>query len=86
MSICPHPLPQEIELKEREKVSEKRAAAYRLGIITAAILAVLTIIEYLISVSLTGSTVLLFIIALIKAAVIVQNFMHIARLWREESH
>ncbi len=33
-----------------------------------------------------GLLVLLFIIALLKAAVIIQNFMHIARLWREESH
>ena len=28
------------------------------------------------------SLVLLFIIAVVKAAIIVQNFMHIARLWR----
>lgn len=64
---------------------DKKAAAYRLGVITLAILAVLTIVEYIVAVYL-GSLVLLFIIALIKAAVIVQNFMHITRLWREESH
>ena len=67
-------------------MSEKKAAAYRLGIITVSILAVLTILEYWISVGLTSSSTLLFIIALMKAGVIVQNFMHIARLWREESH
>jgi cytochrome c oxidase subunit IV len=67
-------------------VSERKAAVYRLGIITAVILAVLTGIEYWISVGLHGSMVLLLIMALIKAAVIVQNFMHITRLWREESH
>jgi cytochrome c oxidase subunit IV len=67
-------------------VSEKKAAVYRLGIITAVILAVLTGIEYWVSVGLHGSVVLLFIIALIKAGVIVQNFMHVTRLWREESH
>lgn len=66
-------------------MDEKRAAAYRLGITTLIILAVLTIAEYFVSVYL-GSTVLLLIIALIKAAIIVQNFMHISRLWREESH
>jgi cytochrome c oxidase subunit IV len=66
-------------------MDEKRAAAYRLGVTTLIILAVLTIVEYFVSV-LLGSTVLLLIIALIKAAIIVQNFMHIARLWREESH
>jgi cytochrome c oxidase subunit IV len=66
-------------------MDEKRAAAYRLGVTTLIILAVLTIVEFFVSVYL-GSTVLLLIIALIKAAIIVQNFMHIARLWREESH
>lgn len=66
-------------------MSEKRAAAYRLGWITLLILAVLTIVEFYAAVAL-GSIVLLFIVALIKAAVIVQNFMHITRLWREESH
>lgn len=67
-------------------MSEKKAAAYRLGIITAVILAVLTALEYWVSVGLHGSMVFLLIIALVKAGVIVQNFMHIARLWREESH
>jgi cytochrome c oxidase subunit IV len=66
-------------------MNEKKAAAYRLGLITLVILAVLTIVEYFVAVSLE-SLVLLFIIAVVKAAVIVQNFMHIARLWREESH
>ncbi|WP_374689018.1 hypothetical protein [Promineifilum sp.] len=64
---------------------DKKAAAYRLGLITLLILAVLTAAEYFVSIYL-GSLVLLFIIALVKAAIIVQNFMHIARLWREESH
>jgi cytochrome c oxidase subunit 4 len=66
-------------------MNDKKAAAYRLGVISLVILAVLTIVEYFIAVYM-GSLVLLFIIALVKAAVIVQNFMHIARLWREESH
>lgn len=66
-------------------MNDKKAAAYRLGYITLGILAVLTIIEFIVAIYL-NSLVLLFIIALVKAAVIVQNFMHIARLWREESH
>jgi hypothetical protein len=64
-------------------VNDRKAAAYRLGFITLIILAVLTAVEFWVSVSL-GSAVLLFIIALIKTAFIVQNFMHISRLWREE--
>ncbi len=66
-------------------MNDKKAAAYRLGIITLVILAVLTAAEYFVAVYME-SLVLLFIIALVKAAVIIQNFMHIARLWREESH
>lgn len=66
-------------------MNDKKAAAYRLGVVTLLVLAVLTIAEYFVAVYLE-SLVLLFIIAVIKAAVIVQNFMHITRLWREESH
>ncbi|MBX7251259.1 MAG: hypothetical protein K1X50_04690 [Candidatus Promineofilum sp.] len=66
-------------------INERKAAAYRLGLITLLILAVLTAVEYFVSVY-TGSLILLLIIALIKAAIIVNNFMHITRLWREESH
>lgn len=69
----------------KDTMNDKKAAAYRLGLITLAILVVLTIVEYIVAVYL-NSLVLLFIIALVKAAIIVQNFMHIARLWREESH
>lgn len=66
-------------------VNEKKAAAYRLGVVTLLILAVLTIVEFFVAVYL-GSAVLLLIVALIKAVVVVNNFMHISRLWREESH
>ncbi len=66
-------------------MNDKKAAAYRLGWITLVILAVLTAVEFALSVYF-GSLVFLFIVAVIKAAVIVQNFMHITRLWREESH
>lgn len=71
-------------------MSERKSAAYRLGLITLAMLAVLTIIEFFVAVYVQSvyvqSLVLLFIIAVVKAAIIVQNFMHIARLWRQESH
>lgn len=66
-------------------MNDKKAAAYRLGVITLIILAVLTGVEYIVGVYLE-SIVLLFILAVMKAVLIVQNFMHITRLWREESH
>lgn len=64
---------------------EKKAAAYRLGLITLGILGVLTLAEFFVAIALQ-STVLLLLIALVKAAVIINNFMHIYRLWREEDH
>jgi heme/copper-type cytochrome/quinol oxidase subunit 4 len=68
------------------EMNDRKAAAYRLGLITLIILAVLTVAEYFVSIY-TGSLILLMIVALIKAAIIVNNFMHITRLWRgEESH
>ena len=67
------------------ELNDRKAAAYRLGLITVIILAVMTVAEYFVSIY-TGSLILLMIIALIKAAIIVNNFMHITRLWREESH
>lgn len=68
--------------------SEKKQNVYGLGINVFIALAVLTIIEYFVSVSSFNSTTLLFIIAFIKAAAIVNWFMHIYRLWRpdEEGH
>ncbi len=67
-------------------MNDKKAAAYRLGFTTLGILAVLTAVEYIVGVYIPNPAVWLIILALVKAGIIVQNFMHIARLWREESH
>jgi cytochrome c oxidase subunit IV len=67
-------------------VTENKAKAFRRGTITFLILMVLTAVEYVVGVTPLSSIVLLFIIVLIKAALIVQVFMHLSRLWREESH
>lgn len=67
-------------------MNEKKAAAYRLGLITLAVLFVLTVVEYWIGVNVESRLVWMFIIALLKAGIIVQNFMHVYRLWNEESH
>ncbi len=54
-------------------------------LIVVLILVVLTAVEFAIAIYL-GSAALLFVVALIKAALIVNYFMHIYRLWRPESH
>ena len=66
-------------------MEEKKIAAYRLGFIILIALAALTAFEYWISVG-GGTTMSLFIIALIKAQIIVQYFMHVSKLWSEEEH
>jgi caa(3)-type oxidase subunit IV len=67
-------------------VSEVKASAQRTGLYVFLALLVLTIAESIIGGLASPITVLLIIIALIKAALIVYFFMHVYRLWREESH
>jgi cytochrome c oxidase subunit 4 len=66
-------------------VETNKSADYRRIYIIFFVLAVLTIAEYFVSTQL-GSTIFLVLIALAKAALIVQFFMHVYRLWREEAH
>jgi cytochrome c oxidase subunit 4 len=67
-------------------VEERKKAESRRNIIIAVILAVLTVLEFYIAVNMEDATVPLLIVALVKAALIVQYFMHVYRLWREEDH
>ena len=63
----------------------KRSEAYRFGFLVFVGLAALTIIEYVIGVA-WPSVVILLIIALVKAGLIIQNYMHVSRVWSEEGH
>lgn len=67
-------------------MSELKASAQRTGLYVFLALLVLTVAESIIGGLDTPITVLLIIIALVKAALIVYFFMHVYRLWREESH
>ncbi len=66
-------------------MNENKAKAFRTGTITFLVLLLLTAVEFYVGIA-TSSTALLFITALLKAALIVYIFMHIYRLWREEGH
>ncbi|HEY4666067.1 MAG TPA: hypothetical protein VIH26_02065 [Anaerolineales bacterium] len=58
-----------------------RASAYRRGLLTIAALGGLTWVEF----QLSGGPVLpLLVIGLAKAALILQFFMHISRLWKQQ--
>jgi len=66
-------------------VDAEKKSALRQGNIVIVLLAILTLVEFFIALQF-GTAVFLFIVALIKAALVVQYFMHVYRLWREESH
>lgn len=67
-------------------MSDAKKAAQRTGLTVFVVLLVLTIIESVVGGLETPITVLLLIIALVKAALTIYFFMHVYRLWREESH
>jgi heme/copper-type cytochrome/quinol oxidase subunit 4 len=82
--------PPEAAKKKEEPAADvavlgKRSAAYRLGFLVLAALAVLTVVEYLVGVTWSSITLLL-VLGLFKAGLIVQYFMHVARIWSEEEH
>ncbi len=57
--------------------------AFRRGWLVLLVLALLTIVELYIAIQLQSITIL-FVILLIKAAIIAQNFMHISEVFASE--
>lgn len=69
------------------KSAEQQSATYRQATVIAILLAVLTGVEaYMGANEALNSPVFLFIIAFVKAALVVYFFMHVYRLWREDDH
>jgi cytochrome c oxidase subunit 4 len=66
------------------KALAARKAAYRQGLYVLIGLAVLTALEFAVAGLLEGSAVFLFVLALVKAGVILQYYMHLDRVWSEE--
>ena len=50
-----------------------------------AVLAVLTIVEFVVA-DQTSSLAIMMILALLKAVIVLNYFMHIYRLWRDDDH
>lgn len=65
---------------------ENKRNSYRQILLVFLFLAVLSIVEFAAAIYLDDPTVPIFLIALVKAGLIVQFFMHIYRLWRPEEH
>ena len=64
-------------------MSDKKSAAFRLSITVGLVLAILTVVEYFAAIY-HASTVVLFLLALFKAVAVLNYFMHVSRLWRQE--
>ena len=73
-------------MEENKPNKSAKMAEYRQNIYVFLGLAVLTVLEFLIAINLEQATVPLLIIAIIKAGLIVQFFMHIYRIWQAEEH
>ena len=65
---------------------ENKSSVSQTGFYVFLALAALTIGEFFVAQAPIPLAVPLFVIALIKAVLIVNYFMHVYRLWREESH
>jgi cytochrome c oxidase subunit 4 len=85
-SPSPAKPPEEKAAAERaeEKALAARGAAYRQGLSVLIGLAVLTALEFVVASILEGSTVFLFVLALAKAGLILQYYMHLDNVWSEE--
>lgn len=68
-------------MEDNKVTNEKKAPPYFIGVAVLIALAVLTGIEYVLGTADNPSTALLVVIALIKAALIVNFYMHISKLW-----
>ena len=65
----------------------KRGTAYRRSTIVALILAVLTVLEYYAAVLYPDMWIVLVLLAIAKAALVINYFMHVSRLWSQgEEH
>jgi hypothetical protein len=67
-------------------MNDKKSAAIRQSVAVGLVLAILTVVEYFAAIY-TGSTVVLFLLAIFKAVAVLNYFMHVSRLWsQEEGH
>ena len=65
--------------------TKRKSAIYRQGIVVAIILAIVTGIEYYVALNLNSFAIMM-ILALLKAILVVNYFMHMRSLWSEDEH
>jgi len=77
-----------MEAQVNNETKEKKTTAYNIGVVVFILLIALTIGEYFIGSIAVGWTWPLWLIAIIKAVLIIRDYMHVNRLFagNEESH
>lgn len=73
-------------MEQTNQMETQKKQEYRRNLYVFLAIAALTIVEFAIALNLENALVPLMLIALIKAGLIVQFFMHVYRLWRSEDH
>lgn len=66
--------------------SGSQGNAVSIGLVVVLVLAVATIIEYVIAIEVDKNLPVLIVIAFFKAGLILYYFMHIVRAWASEEH
>jgi hypothetical protein len=82
------PAARKAPVAEKASVEDRKAAALRNGVAIFILLAFMTVGEYLIGAYVVGWAAPLAFIAILKAALIVRDYMHLPRLFSgdEEAH
>ncbi len=65
--------------------TKRRSGIYREGVLVAIGLTILTAVEFYIALNLSSFAIMM-ILALLKAILVVNYFMHIRSLWSEDEH
>jgi len=66
-------------------VHKNKAERFRLGWIVFIGLGILTLVEFWVATTVNGNVIpYLAVIALVKAGLVIQYFMHVAQLWHTE--
>ena len=64
--------------------SHSEGSAVNTGLVVFALLAVLTVVEFVVAVSVDWNLPIIMAFAVLKAGLIVYYFMHVVRAWVEE--
>lgn len=71
-------------MAENQPNQAQKKQLYRRGLIVLILLLILEVFDYGVAQLLNGSVTILFVLALINAALIVQYYMHITSVFSEE--